>query len=203
MRIIITIYLILLSLNFSGQTLNDYSVYDQLLYDNYVKVPDTIWFQEHWYSSEYIGHKIKDVVIRDSTGVFEIPETAYLSCRSKLLNDETVENFIAVNASPAVLVDRFKVDLNIILIKQASLDSLFTSGKLYKRDGWIRFYIKYPITSGYITLSKVGYNKNRTQALVSFGNQSDWQAGYKVYIVYELGNSVWIEKERISVNLLR
>ncbi|MBV9210920.1 MAG: RHS repeat protein [Acidobacteria bacterium] len=57
--------------------------------------------------------------------------------------------------------------------------------------GWGTFYKKYPDSQGMTTLSKVGFNKERTQALVYVGTQSHCLAGAGHFIILAKQNGAW------------
>ena len=45
-------------------------------------------------------------------------------------------------------------------------------------DGWKVFRERYPAAFGVISFSGVGFNEQKTQALVEVGVQADWLAGH-------------------------
>ena len=58
-------------------------------------------------------------------------------------------------------------------------------------DGWDTFYQKYPGSSGIVTLSKVGFNKEMNQALVIMGVQRGRVFGIGELYLLQKENNAW------------
>ncbi len=84
------------------------------------------------------------------------------------LQKETIEDFKMKNAQPYLLEDRFNLKKKVAFISRKQMEEIFSNG------GWNEFYQKYPFSQGIMTLSRVGFNSTRDQALVYVGNQCDW-----------------------------
>lgn len=57
-------------------------------------------------------------------------------------------------------------------------------------DGWARFYSQYE-SSDLITLSKVGFNSNKTKALVYAASQCGWKCGNGNYFLLNKQDGAW------------
>jgi hypothetical protein len=80
------------------------------------------------------------------------------------------------------------------MIPAEVLDEMFG-----KNDGWRTFYRRYPKAGGILTLSRVGFNHEKTAALLYAGVQSDWLAGAGYLILFEKQSDKWVVTKRESV----
>lgn len=62
--------------------------------------------------------------------------------------------------------------------------------------GWDEFYKKYPNSPGIISVSRVGFNKEKNQAVVYVGLQSDYLAGRGVIFLLEKKDNSWQIKKQ-------
>ena len=113
---------------------------------------------------------------------------------------ETIADFERKNATPQELradlffrprpspggKDRIVLGPEVKLISEGEKNKLFQKG-----DGWKRFYATYPESQGILDVSRVGFNGDRTQALVYAGNQSHWLAGAGFYVLLEKKDGKW------------
>jgi hypothetical protein len=104
-----------------------------------------------------------------------------LSKRLPGLSRETFDEFVARNKQHYPLRNRFHVKVKCAFISEKELDSIFDEGGGW----WPEFYRRYPESQGILTLSRVGFNRAKDQALVCVGD--DWGnlagAGYCVLVV--------------------
>lgn len=68
--------------------------------------------------------------------------------------------------------------------------------------GWDFFYKKYPDSQGITTLSRVGFNIDKTKALVYFGTQSDGLAGTGYYVILQKEINRWkiVKKQMLWIS---
>jgi len=90
------------------------------------------------------------------------------------VTDDTIEDFLAENRTPLTLSDRFSKGLNVVLVGRQRLEEAF-SAKPGNR--WEEFYRVFPESQGITSLSRVGFSRDRKQALVYIGTQSHSLAG--------------------------
>jgi hypothetical protein len=64
--------------------------------------------------------------------------------------------------SKSWLLQRIDFAKPYTLVDSSTIDRLFRHGP----EGWDSFYKRYPESGGYLTLSPVGFNKDKTQAIV-------------------------------------
>jgi hypothetical protein len=87
-------------------------------------------------------------------------------------------NFISINDSINYLDNSFKLKTSTVkLISESEYDYFFDKG----HDTWIYFYRKYPKSAGLIELSRIGLNKEKTQAIVELWDSKGW-TGSRAYI---------------------
>lgn len=56
---------------------------------------------------------------------------------------------------------------------------------------WERFYSKHPKAYGIFTLSRVGFNKSVTKALIRLDLRNNYSQGEKIFCCFEKHNNVW------------
>src|SRR5262249_22310511 len=141
--------------------------------------------------------RFKLLVIQDRTGMHgESDEHLINVCQSLTrrmpsLEKETLADFQAKSKRPYPLRPTLELKVPYKLISEKELGEFF--GKEYIK--WDSFYEKYPQSQGVMELSRVGFNRNRTQALVYRGNQSDGLAGAGGFVLLTKENGLWTIKE--------
>ena len=66
-------------------------------------------------------------------------------------------------------------------------------------NGWEEFYRRYPDSPGITTLSRVGFNRERTEALVYMGAQLHYLAGAGNLYRLEKQDGVWKIVEKVML----
>jgi hypothetical protein len=95
------------------------------------------------------------------------------------LKPETVADFQSRNNRPSLLEKLFDLKVKVALISKDEVEHLFGAG-----GGWWKtFYERYPKSQGILTLSQVGFNPEKNQALVYVGNQRGGLDGAGSYIL--------------------
>ena len=104
------------------------------------------------------------------------------------LQAETIHDFALKNQRAHAVERRFDLPVAYAILTDAQLDSLFKSAD---GEGWNRFYRLYPKADGLFTLSRVGFNTQKDQALIHVGNQSHWLSGAGFYILLRKVGGKW------------
>ena len=73
-----------------------------------------------------------------------------------------IANFIEVNKKQWLLQKAFQLDRPYEFVFDKEIDGFFSNGV----GGWKSFYEKYPDSGGYMELSAVGFNADKTVAVV-------------------------------------
>ncbi len=163
---------------------DDYSIYSEFLQDDYINDINKLRTKKK--------QKInKAVVIMSETKIFKImPDD--LKANLKGLKDETIQDYIIKNKTTMTLENKFRCDMKVILVKESKIKKIL-------KKGWDNFKKKYPYSSGFIFLSRVGFNKDKTQALIYVGELWGPLAGGGYYILYNLENGEWVNKASLLV----
>jgi len=156
--------------------------------------------------SEYCGEDIDLIVVADRTA-FGHDEAGALNDAVEQMRvmlphpqPETIDDFARRNAERRPLrADRFfrprpqpGSNDRIVLGPMVKMISEREQEELFKgHDGWKRFYAAYPRSQGIVDVSAVGFNGDRTQALLYVGNQSHWLAGAGFYMLLEKKGDKW------------
>jgi hypothetical protein len=87
-----------------------------------------------------------------------------------------------------------KFSLPHTLISTAEMKEIFDA------DGrWEEFYRRYPSCRGIVWLSRVGFNKNKSESLLYFGHQYDEAAGDGRLILLRKADGKWKGVEQVTV----
>lgn len=117
------------------------------------------------------------------------PDKVIQFLRKKLpdgMSAEIVDDFQEKNLHSVKLKDCFKVNMKYALVGK---DELQTVGD------WDEFYKKYP-GSGIVELSRVGFNKELTQAVVYVSSTNGSRSGWGYYVFLTKENSSWQIRQR-------
>lgn len=120
---------------------------------------------------------------------------ADLKKSSSVLMSETVDDLQAKNKEHYTLTRRFNTKSQYVLISEKEMKDFFKQGV---GDGWGKFYKKYPGSGGFLTFSRVGFNADKTQALVYHAYSCGGLCGGGTYYLLIKKNSVWVVKGSIG-----
>ena len=113
-----------------------------------------------------------------------------------LPSQDAIQDFVTKNRKSSVLKDQFKMKATIILINNSDVKRLFHDSI---DGGWELFHAKYPNATSINTLSRVGFNKDRTEALVYYTYSCGGLCGQGQYVLLRKHDSYWkIEKESMT-----
>jgi hypothetical protein len=105
--------------------------------------------------------------------------------------DATVfSDYILVNDTVFYLEDKFNVaSKKVSLVSDAEINHIFNTTDINK--GWEEFYRRYPDSNGTISFSRIGYSKDKTQAMVEMGNMYASLGGEGRMIFLKSENNEW------------
>lgn len=104
------------------------------------------------------------------------------------LDEAALDDFEARNQQSVTIENRFHLEPSRVeLIDLAEIHDLFGENG----SGWKGFYGKYPDAGGIVTFSRVGFSRDRTQAVVYVGVQSNWLAGYGQLVMLVRDGDKW------------
>lgn len=149
------------------------------------------------FSNKYLNEKsdsLKSVVIIDKTlwhasGVKGEPYEDFINDNFNLLDSSTYSDFLNRNTNSHQIESIKLAKQNIIYIPDSIQNSIFNNG------GWKEFNKCYPNTIGFVEFSAIGFNRNKTQALIYYRQMSDLPYGNGYYLLYNLENGIWNKKQ--------
>ena len=142
------------------------------------------------YSKIISDFKSKTLVIKKETRGFEFnPDFKDFKKYFETLEKETFDDFAVKLLTEDTLTNSFITRKRIIFISSARILEMYSSTK---SDGWETFYKENGKTQGITTFSRIGYNKNKSQALVYHGTQSQWLIGAGYYDLFEFRRGKWV-----------
>jgi hypothetical protein len=153
------------------------------LTSRYVFAPEEYSVYSDVFDSWHEKNSRDCLLVRDHTAVHREgdsfrQELSYLTSEIPGLEEETANDFMSKNIKAYPLNKFSSQKQKYEIISQDELDSLFES----KQPRWSKFRQRYPEAKGIFTLSRVGFNPDRTQALVYVANQWDSYSGSGNYI---------------------
>lgn len=176
-----------------------------LIIFNWIIYPWLIWAQTNDTYNIYSQIIIKDfsksyklIAIEEYTpiGFGDIKDSDYVYFKQNLKNlkKETFDDFRINNEKSDTIKNYFSNDFDVIILSKNEIDSIFFE----KTSSWEAFYKKYGQTQGLLSFSKIGFDKEHLQALLYYGNQSDWLEGNGYFILFEKIGGKWIEKSSFT-----
>lgn len=171
---------------------NQYAVYDALIADD-----DLIPYFSR--KSNLLSSKLNLLVIIERTNIDYFGNSKFRELLANVpnqlpsLSKATFDDFLTNNESRILLRDSFTLPVKRIFISDEELNSILKS-KLY----WEAFYKKYPNSQGVMTLSNVGFDAQKKQALVYISNTRGSLDAIGMYVVLEKQNNVWRVKENYA-----
>lgn len=148
------------------------------------------------------------MVIRDMTAIDELfpehhfdpkdpePSIQYLRKFLPELASETALDFFTKNQTSWTLKREFKLKAEVILVDSYEIDRMFNRDL---EEGWKLFHTKYRSASSIDTLSRVGFNKEKTQAIIYYGYVCGPLCGQGQYILLMKTDNKWtVAKEHMT-----
>jgi hypothetical protein len=141
------------------------------------------------------------ILIKDMTepwmGFEGDPErfVAELKESSKELSDETIQDYKAKNQQSHKLAARLDVKVHYVLVDADEINGFF---KEKGPGGWEDFYKKYPKSGGFTTFSRVGFNADRTQALVYQSHSCGGLCGGGSCLLFVKKDATWVRKGAVG-----
>lgn len=117
-----------------------------------------------------------------------------LSEKMPELEEETWDCFEARNEEKYHLSDFFNLSKHVVFISEEDMVMLFKW-----HGGWEEFRSLYPSSQGIMNLSRVGFNADKTQALLYAGNQTGWTSGSGWYVLFVKKNGAWVIQKKVMV----
>lgn len=112
------------------------------------------------------------------------------------IDESAADDYEARNNSKWLLnKNSFKLPVKTNLITDDDLRSIFHGS--WGDLEWINYYRRFPESRGFVMLSRIGFNTERTQALVYVGSRCGPGCGDIYFLLLEKANGVWTTKKEI------
>jgi hypothetical protein len=116
--------------------------------------------------------------------------------KSLNIEESTGEDYETKNSQKWLLKkDNFKLPVKHDFITDLDLKAIFHGhwGELE----WIQYYRRFPESTGFIMLSRVGFNTAHTQALLYIGSRCGPGCGEIHFLFLEKSNGAWVVKKEL------
>src|SRR5439155_26124159 len=97
-----------------------------------------------------------------------------------------------INKKPWLLQRKFDDKIPYVLVPKEKISSIFAAKSV---DVWADFYKLYPDSGGYIEMSAVGFNADRTYAIVYMGHSCGGLCGGGTYHFLQKKDGKWMPAE--------
>jgi hypothetical protein len=139
--------------------------------------------------------KKKHFIISDTTT--DYPNGQKMGCLRATKGHEAelepvFNSYRKVNAAPLKLTEKLELPFEYELVSPITIHGFFEKKGV---EGWQVFYERYPTSDGYNELSAVGFNPEKTLALVYAGNYCGSLCGRGTYNLFEKRNGNWFIRE--------
>jgi hypothetical protein len=112
----------------------------------------------------------------------------------------TVESLRAENLHARTILPGFTLSVSYIVVPKADIMAFFTPLSIQRLDGWKHFYERYPDSAGFLALSAVGFDADRTKAIVYIAHSTNYLGGeYSYHLLRKVGGS-WQDTRVPGVN---
>lgn len=151
--------------------------------------------------SSLLGKRTKKVLIEDQTMGYPSDQSkAQIAAHEEWLAEympglqqNTVTDYISKNKDSHHLENLFKLKVETLLVSPSEIK------KVYEKHAGVPWQIsdEYPGSEGVFTFSSVGFNSERTQALVHMGISCGWLCGEGNFYLLAKENGVWKVQKKI------
>jgi len=110
---------------------------------------------------------------------------------SKKVMDPAIADWLRLSQTKWLLQKNLQIEKPYEMVAAADIQSIFDQTKAGILDGWTAFNEKYPGSGGYIELSAVGFNNEKTVAIVYVGHHCGSLCGGGVFHVLQKTEGKW------------
>jgi hypothetical protein len=133
-------------------------------------------------------------VVRSLTrGGLQVPADermlSYLRENLEGLDEETLNDFLAKNREHHPIEPDLNPGGRLVCVGDEEFEHIF-------RDGWARFRREFPESDGTLRFSRVGFDRDVTQAMLYAGQQFDWNVGSGGFRLFSKPDGEWTEAGR-------
>lgn len=144
-----------------------------------------------------IDKETTQIVIEENTEIKDLMgiDTKALLKELSPLRQEAISDFESKNKQPCRLTNEFNLKVKVILISKREIEEI-SENRI--RDGWEVFHQKYPTAGAILTLSRVGFNEDGTQALIYVAYACGGLCGQGQYILLTKREAGWKVEKRLG-----
>jgi len=148
----------------------------------------------------YVQAETKLLIIEERTFRYDFGDQNDEPWREKKkglsIDQSTAEDYEARNGQHWLLNKAsFKLPVKINLITDLDLKAIFHGN--WGELEWIQYYRRFPHSSGFVMVSRIGFNTERTQALLYIGSRCGPHCGDLHFLLLEKANGTWTTKKEI------
>jgi hypothetical protein len=118
---------------------------------------------------------------------------SYLLDNLEGLDQETLTDFLAKNREQHSVDPVLNPGRRLICVGDEEFEHIFRDA-----DGWTRFRREFPGSDGTLRFSRVGFDRNVTQAILYAGQQFDWNVGSGGFWLFSRLDGEWTEAARVG-----
>lgn len=122
---------------------------------------------------------------------------SYLKEQIADLSDEIIKDFNLKNDKAYQLQRKFTFAGKYELMSENDVSKIFYEAEGDLDSGWENFKNKYPNSFGYIQFSRIGFNKDRNQALIYSTSSGGSFSAEGSYIFYVKEKEKWVRKKEV------
>jgi len=171
-----------------------------------VKDPDEYAVWSAVLAKKYADGGYLKLVIRDRTAMY-VPDPIARQWQNSEHDTEAFSDLQAKNKAQSVLENKFSVKLPCILMTGEAESKLFPSTPSEPKDkafiekvqsSWKQFYEEYPSAQGILTISRVGFNSDKSEAVVYIQNVASLMlASGKLFFLTKKNGSWEVQTEKM------
>lgn len=148
----------------------------------------------------YVQAETKLLIIEERTFRYDFADQNDEPWRDKrkglTIDESAVEDYEARNSRQWLLNKAsFKLPVKFNLITDLDLKAIFHGN--WGELEWIQYYRRFPDSSGFVMVSRIGFNTGHTQALLYIGSRCGPHCGDLHFLLLEKANGSWITKKEI------
>ncbi len=118
---------------------------------------------------------------------------SYLRENLEALGEETLADFLAKNREQHPVEPDLNPGGRLVCVNDEEFHRIFGDG-----EGWDRFRRTFPESDGTLRFSRVGLDREVTQAMLYTGQQFDWNVGSGGFRLFSKTGGVWVEAGRLG-----
>ena len=116
---------------------------------------------------------------------------SYLRENLEGLSEEMLTDFLAKNRVQHHIEPDLNAGGRLVCVGDEEFEQIFRDG-----DGWARFRLEFPESDGTLRFSRVGLDRDVTQAMLYAGQQFDWNVGSGGFWLFSKLDGEWTEAGR-------